>query len=42
MMKYRLLRERLLAEGVLSPADLRIPAAVPIDDLLLVHDRAVR
>jgi acetoin utilization deacetylase AcuC-like enzyme len=39
MMKYRLLRERLLAEGVLSPADLHIPAAVSIDDLLLVHDR---
>jgi acetoin utilization deacetylase AcuC-like enzyme len=39
MSKYRLLRERLLDEGVLDPADLRIPAAASDEDLLLVHER---
>jgi len=40
MTKYRLVRERLLDEGVLSPADLRVPDAIDWNDLRLVHDAA--
>jgi acetoin utilization deacetylase AcuC-like enzyme len=40
MAKYRLLRERLLAEEILSAADLQVPDAVAWDDLRLVHDAA--
>jgi acetoin utilization deacetylase AcuC-like enzyme len=40
MAKYRLLRERLLAEGVLGEADLTIPEPVSIDELRLAHDAA--
>jgi len=35
--KYRLVRERLLAEGTLAPGDLVEPKAVTDDDVLLVH-----
>src|SRR2546422_10588600 len=38
MTKYRLVRERLLDEGVLSPADLRGPDAVDWNDLRLGAD----
>ena len=38
MAKYRLLRERLLDERVLSPEDLCVPDAIGWDDLRLVHD----
>ena len=38
MLKYRRLRERLLAEGVVSPAELFIPDAIDWDALTLVHD----
>jgi acetoin utilization deacetylase AcuC-like enzyme len=38
MAKYRLLRERILAEGIVAPDDLRIPDAATDDDLLLAHD----
>ena len=37
MAKYRLLRERLTREGVLSSEDLRVPAAASWEDLRLVH-----
>ncbi|OLD19624.1 MAG: histone deacetylase [Acidobacteria bacterium 13_1_40CM_3_65_5] len=40
MTKYRLVRERLLDEGILSPADLRVPDAIDWNDLRLVHDAA--
>ena len=40
MAKYRLLRERLLEEGILSAADLQVPDPVAWDDLRLVHDAA--
>lgn len=40
MAKYRLLRERLVADGVLDPADLHVPAAASDEELLLVHERA--
>src|SRR5882724_2960109 len=40
MTKYRLLRERLLEEEILSAADLQVPDAVAWDDLRLVHDAA--
>ena len=35
--KYALLRERVLAEGIVAPEDLHDPARVSRDDLLLVH-----
>jgi acetoin utilization deacetylase AcuC-like enzyme len=35
--KYALLRERVLADGSVAPADLHDPARVSRDDLLLVH-----
>jgi acetoin utilization deacetylase AcuC-like enzyme len=37
MAKYRLLRERLVAEGILSPDDLHVPPPIAWDDLRLVH-----
>jgi acetoin utilization deacetylase AcuC-like enzyme len=37
--KYRLLRERLLAEGFAQPSDFVAPEPASDDDLLLVHDR---
>jgi acetoin utilization deacetylase AcuC-like enzyme len=40
MAKYRLVRERLVADGVLSPDDLHVPDAVSWDDLRRVHDAA--
>ena len=38
MAKYRLLRERLVAEGVLAGDELSIPDPIAWDDLRLVHD----
>ena len=38
MAKYRLLRERLLAEGVLAADDLHLPEAIGWDALRLAHD----
>ena len=38
MAKYRLLRERLVEEGILSADDLRVPDPVAWEDLRLVHD----
>jgi acetoin utilization deacetylase AcuC-like enzyme len=38
MAKYRMLRERLVEDGVLSEAELEIPDPVSWDDLRLVHD----
>jgi len=38
MAKYRLLRERLVDEGILAAADLHMPEAIAWDDLRLVHD----
>src|SRR5689334_6689897 len=35
--KYALLRERVLAEGIVPPETMHDPARVPRDDLLLVH-----
>ena len=40
MAKYRLLRERLVAERVLDTADLAVPEAAAWGDLRLVHDTA--
>ena len=40
MAKYRLLRERLVEEGVLDARDLCVPEAAAWDDLRLVHDAA--
>ena len=40
MAKYRLLRERIVAEGVVDPSDLHVPEPIDRDDLLLVHDAA--
>ena len=37
MAKYRLLRERLVKDGVLSAGDLRVPEPISWDDLRLVH-----
>lgn len=37
MAKYRLLRERVLADGVLAEEDLRVPAAATDEQLLRVH-----
>ena len=41
MAKYRLLRERLVVDGVLSPADLQLPDPIAWEDLRLVHTEAV-
>jgi len=38
MAKYRLLRERLVADGVLTPDDLGVPEAVTVDELRLAHE----
>jgi acetoin utilization deacetylase AcuC-like enzyme len=38
MAKYRLLRERVVSEGLLDPADLRVPEPIGWDELRLVHD----
>ena len=38
MAKYRLLRERLVAEEILTAADLEVPESISWDDLRLVHD----
>ena len=40
MAKYRLLRERLLEEGIVSAGDLRVPDSIAWDDLRLIHDAA--
>lgn len=40
MAKYRLLRERIVDDGILSADDLHVPDAVAWDDLRLVHDAA--
>ncbi len=40
MAKYRLVRERLVGEGVLTLDDLHVPDAVSWDDLRRVHDAA--
>jgi acetoin utilization deacetylase AcuC-like enzyme len=40
MAKYRLLRERLVTEQVLTASDLEIPDPISWDDLWLVHDAA--
>jgi acetoin utilization deacetylase AcuC-like enzyme len=40
MAKYRLLRERLVDDGVLSAQDLHVPEAISWSDLLLIHDAA--
>jgi acetoin utilization deacetylase AcuC-like enzyme len=40
MAKYRLLRERIVDDGILSTSDLHVPDAVRWDDLRLVHDAA--
>src|SRR6478672_11860088 len=37
MTKYRRLRERLVEERVLSPADMVVPAPAEWDDIRLVH-----
>ena len=37
--KYRLIKERLLREGIARPDDLVEPAAASDDDIALVHDR---
>ncbi|HVU14542.1 MAG TPA: histone deacetylase [Phototrophicaceae bacterium] len=38
MAKYRLLRERIRAEGMVAPDDLRIPEPASDEQLLLAHD----
>ncbi len=40
MAKYRLLRERLVSEGVLAADDLHVAEPIAWDDLRLVHDAA--
>jgi len=40
MAKYRLLRERLVSEGILREEDLSVPGAIEWDALRLVHDPA--
>src|SRR5437870_1556724 len=40
MAKYRLLRERLVGEGILAANDLQVPEAIGWDDLRLIHDAA--
>ncbi len=40
MAKYRLLRERLVGEGILAANDLQVPEAIAWDDLRLIHDAA--
>lgn len=38
MQKYRLLRERILAEGIIQPDDLVVPEAATDEQLLRAHD----
>src|SRR5215217_4543994 len=38
MAKYRLLRERVVAQGILRADDLCLPEPIAWDDLRLVHD----
>src|SRR5262245_3562763 len=38
MAKYRLLRERLVAERILDASDLHVPEPVSLDELRLAHD----
>src|SRR5262245_20976400 len=38
MRKYSLLRERVLAEGVLQPSDLLVPEAATDEQILRAHD----
>lgn len=38
MAKYRLLRERIIAEGILAPEDLRVPPAATDEQILRAHD----
>ena len=40
MVKYPLLRGRVLEEGIVTPSDLREPPAATVEQLLLVHDPA--
>ena len=40
MAKYGLLRERVLAEGLVSPERMHDPGRAPVEDLLLVHTPA--
>ncbi len=40
MAKYSGLRERILADGIIAPADLHEAPAASLDDLRLVHDAA--
>src|SRR5262245_28060737 len=40
MAKYRLLRERIILEGIVDPRDLHVPEPIDWDDLRLVHDAA--
>jgi acetoin utilization deacetylase AcuC-like enzyme len=35
--KFELVRDRLLAEGTLKPADIKEPQPAPLEDVLLVH-----
>ncbi|HEU4875392.1 MAG TPA: hypothetical protein VFT44_19955, partial [Pyrinomonadaceae bacterium] len=35
--KFELVRDRLLAEGTLEPAEIVEPAPAPLEDVLLVH-----
>lgn len=39
MAKYALIRDRVLAEGLVAPADMHDPPRVDAEDLLLVHSR---
>jgi len=38
MAKYRMLRERIVAEGILAPESLSVPDPIGWDELRLVHD----
>jgi acetoin utilization deacetylase AcuC-like enzyme len=40
MAKYRLLRERIVADGIVDPRDLHLPEPIDWDDLRLIHDAA--
>src|SRR6266849_7882046 len=40
MAKYRLLRERLVGEGIVSAQDMCVPEPIGWDELRLVHDAA--
>ena len=40
MSKYRLLRERLIDQRIVDPADLHVPDAIGWDELRLIHDAA--